>query len=110
MEYPECRSIYIYKYIYLEFLDWLFGLPHAIFHFKGKSWVPMGEYPSFLSNIYHLYFFWGGQWLYNGVMVQYGVMFWEQLRGYLPKGTQNFPLIIASFIDKTYPTFWCSIS
>ena len=30
--------------------------------------------------------------LYNGFMGQYGVMFWEQLLGYLPKGTQNFPL------------------
>ena len=31
--------------------------------------------------------------LYNGFMGQYGV-FWEQLLGYLPKGTQNFPLIL----------------
>ena len=34
------------------------------------------------TNIYHLYM--------GYVMV--GVMFWEQLLGYLPKGTQNFPL------------------
>ena len=30
--------------------------------------------------------------LYNGCIGQYGVMFWEQLLGYLPKGTQNVPL------------------
>ena len=33
--------------------------------------------------------------LYNCFMGQYGVMFWQQLPGYLPKGTQNFPLIKA---------------
>ena len=30
--------------------------------------------------------------LYNGFMGQYGAMSWEQLLGYLPKGTQHFPL------------------
>ena len=30
---------------------------------------------------------------YNGFMGQYGVMFWEQLLGYLPKGIQLFPLV-----------------
>ena len=29
-----------------------------------------------------------------GNMVYYGVMFWEQLLEYLPKGTQNFPLMV----------------
>ena len=29
--------------------------------------------------------------LYNGCIGQYGVMFWEHLLGYPPKGTQIFP-------------------
>ncbi len=32
--------------------------------------------------------------LHNGCIGQYGVMFWEQLLGYPPKGTQIFPLKI----------------
>ena len=32
--------------------------------------------------------------LCNGCIGQYGVMFWKQLLGYPPKGTQIFPLII----------------
>ena len=51
--------------------------------FKGKSWVPMGDIYQHIPPIYGLY---------NGFMGQYGVMFWAQLLGYLPKGTQLFPL------------------
>ena len=32
--------------------------------------------------------------LYNGFMGPYGVMFWDQLLGYFPKGTQHCPLNI----------------
>ena len=35
--------------------------------------------------------------LYNACIEQYGVMFWEQLLGYPPKGTQIFPLIAIPF-------------
>ena len=32
--------------------------------------------------------------LYNGCIGQYGVIFWEQLLVYPPKGTQFFPLMM----------------
>ena len=47
-----------------------------------------GRVPGFF--IQHIPHFLG---LYNGFMGQYGVTFWDQLLGDLPKGTQNFPLI-----------------
>ena len=57
-----------------------------MFHQKEKLGTH-GRVPEIYTNIYHLYMG------YNCFMGQYGVMSWEQLLGYLPKGTQNFPLI-----------------
>ena len=61
--------------------------------FKGKSWgkTPLGEYRRYIlyTTIYELY---------NVCIGQYGVIFWEQLLGYPPKGTQLFLLnLLAMF-------------
>ena len=53
---------------------------------KGKSWVPWESTRDIYQHISPIYE------LYNGCIRQYGVIFGEQLLGYPPKGTQNFPL------------------
>ena len=55
--------------------------------FKGKSWVPWESTRDIYQHIPPIYE------LYNGCIRKYGVIFGEQLLGYPPKGTQNFPLI-----------------
>ena len=59
----------------------------SIESFKGKSWVPFKKYPRYIT-YQHIPLMHG---LYNGCRWQYGVIFWEQLLGYPPKGTENFP-------------------
>ena len=58
----------------------------CIVRVKGKSWVPWESTRDIYQHIPPIYE------LYNGCIRQYGVIFGEQLLGYPPKGTQNFPL------------------
>ena len=53
---------------------------------KGKVGYPWESTRDIYQHIPPIY------GLYNGFMEQYGVIFWEKLLGYLPKGTQLFPL------------------
>ena len=55
---------------------------------KGKVGYPWESTRDIYQHIPPIY------GLYNGFMGQYGVIFWEKMLGYLPKGTQLFPLII----------------
>ena len=54
---------------------------------KGKVGYPRESTRDIYQHIPPIYA------LYNGFMGQYGVMFWEQLLGYVSKGTPNFPWI-----------------
>ena len=51
----------------------------------GYPWESTREIYQHISPIYELY---------NGCIGQYGAIFWEQLLGYPPKGTQLFLLNI----------------
>ena len=91
--FPLC----IYQqFITKPYLAEAFG--HYIYHMKKNCHVYTVEskrkvgYPwESTRGIYqHIQPIYG---LYNGFMGQYGVMFWDQLLEYLPKGTHNFPLI-----------------
>ena len=79
----------------MDFSFSLSGFPNLRFKtwIKRKSLVPMGEYPRYLPT-YTTYIY----GLYNGFMGQYGLIFGEQLLGYLPKGTPNFPVNIYIYI------------
>ena len=54
---------------------------------KGKSLVPLGEYPKYLPTYTPIY----GS--YHACIGQYGVIYAEHLLGYPPKCTASFPLI-----------------
>ena len=76
---------------------WLIGL-----FSKGKVGYPWESTRDIYQHIPPIY------GLYNGFMGQYGLMFWEQLLGYLPKGTQNYPLIfVANLIVSSFDDYSC---
>ncbi len=95
--YQKRYRQYVYIYICIYWYAYMYK------YSKGKVGYPWESTRDIYQHIPPIY------GLYNGFMEQYGVIFWEKLLGYLPKGTQLFPLKYMYYMCKhkyiyIYPT------